>query len=164
MYVKNLYTLKTSLTNTEIMRRFHESTHFIHEESASYSGQLRTQSNISKIYMYENGSDTIQFSENAGLGGIFEINCECKIKSETSSTSEIVTKFKMGVFPVNIPLVFGLILILCSLFTLSEGSSSYIFIGAGAFCIFFYLLKYTMVRIFLNKLADALGMNKRSWN
>lgn len=132
---------------------------FVKEEPLSYGEQLYTSSIINKIVYRILTDNKIQLSENAGLGGPFELIGEMNIRKINDSKSEISIKFQIGVFPIITPYIFIVIFGLSGIFMLFIESIFSLFpFGLMLISLILMFAKQDRVGFFLRKIEQTLNI------
>jgi hypothetical protein len=160
--LRNHYKQEVPLTIESIVSAINNSNNFIKEESPSYGGQIYTSSIMNKI-IYSNLSDnTIQLSENAGLGGLFELIGDLTIRKINNNKSEISIKFQIGVFPLITPYAFIVIFGISGILMLFiESTLSFFPFGLMIISLIIMFSKQYRVGFFLRKIEQALNIDNQ---
>jgi len=160
--LRNNYRQEIPLTREMIISLINGSTDFIKEEFPSYGGQLYTSSIMNKIVCNNLTENRIQMSENAGLGGPFELIGELNIRKINNSKSEISIKFQIGVFPLITPYVFIVIFGLSGIFMLFIESILSLFpFGLMFISLIFMYTKQYRVGFFLRNIEQTLNIENQ---
>jgi hypothetical protein len=155
--IKKYYKKDFDLSRDEILSLLDKSIEFKKEDQLSWGGHIYTGSLINEVMIQKVSEDTISFSQNAGLGGPFEIMGYCTLDKISNNRTGLILKFQMGIFPIKMPQIlsifFGLLGLTILTFNLGASILSFFFM---LLFLLFFLVKRFSVRLILSKFSNAL--------
>ena len=162
MLLQKTYRKEVELKQDEIVTKLSDSIDFKAVGSVSYGGQLYTSATMNKIYLRQIGDNLFQFSENAGLGGMFEIMGECQFDKLSGNKTLIKLEFTMGNYPVSLPFYLFIAFLLVSVIALVEQQGfGYLTLALSALSLLHLFVKRISIRFILKKFSQALSVENK---
>jgi hypothetical protein len=162
--MNNVFSKQVQLNQKEVVDGLFKSEQFHKEVLPSYGGQLTMRTSINRVYLKKLKDDLLEFSENGGYSGMFEVIGKCWIEKLGSHSTLINLQFQYGKFQPQMILNFLLVLTtiggVLMLFNLVLGA---FFIAIAIFPFSILLGKKMIVKLFLKKISEALNIDQK-WN
>ncbi len=160
--LKYIYHSELNIDKGSLILRFKNSTDFLVENDFGYGGSAYTGSQLNKVFIRQADSEIFQLSENAGLGGMFEIIGTVNIEQIDKKKSLIGIKIQTGIFPLNTPQI--LILALLSVGLILLILTPAFLILSFLICLLlslWWIANYIRVKIFLDIVSKAIQIENK---
>jgi len=161
---KNKYNCKLLTDKESIIASFKNSTGFEVEKDYGLHGNEYTSSRLNKVFIIQTESNIFQLSENAGLGGFFEIIGIAKIIQVEKKKIIIELKLQMGTLPINTPqILLAEFLLAGFVFLIISPFFAFILFSICFVFLIGWLSNYIRVKIFFDIVSKAIKIDN-NWN
>jgi hypothetical protein len=159
---RRTYSRELFIDKEALIMKFKNSPKFIYSDNGFWGSTFK-QSRKDELFVSQYESDIFHISENAGFGGILEVIGKVKIDKIDKDKSLLKVKLQMGMFPVNLPQIEILVLLISGLILLPLTSAFLLLFSMISFLLSIkWLVNYLKVRFFLRNLSNAIGI-ENNW-
>lgn len=152
----NFYQINIDLTKEELIEKMLNHENFIVEEGTGYFDQQASASRMMKVFVTKIDDNKYQISENAGLGGMFQLIGDMYFSKSINKTT-VSINYTMGVMNYYIPIFIAFIVLIFGSIFLFDGENVVGFLGIAISGIVFlwWLSKRYMISVFNKNIANA---------
>jgi hypothetical protein len=158
---KNRYTRELFIDKEFLFSKFKSSEHFVVTDSAPYVNAFKV-SQKDQLFIGPFYQDDFRLSENSGLGGMLEVIGAVNIVQLTLDKSVINIKLQKGIFPVNLPQIATMILLILGLILMPITSAFLLLFSVISFFLaIWWLICYLKVKHFLGIVSKAIEIDNK---